>query len=101
MSPVSHYGPATGTAFSDRSSYTTVPPPPRKAGILPDSELLSGDDIRSGGVITLFNTEPLLNHKYVAFYLGEGGCPHKKCNFCLNSLREAPSFDPRDLAQAL
>ena len=78
-----------------------MPPPPPKASILPDSELLSDDDIRSGGVIELFKTEPLLNRKCVAFYLREGGCPHEKCNFCLNSLREAPSTDPRDIAQAL
>ena len=78
-----------------------MPLPPRKAGILPDSELLSGDDIRSGGVITLVKTEPMLNRKCVAFYLRDSGCPHEKYNFYLNSLREAPSTDPRDLAQAL
>ena len=79
----------------------TLPPPPRKAGVLPDSELLSCDGIRNGGVITLFKTEPLLNRKCVAFFLREGGCPHKVCNFCLNSLREAPNIDPGDVAQAL
>ena len=79
----------------------TLPPPPRMAGVLPDSELLSSDDIRNGGVIALFKTEPLLNRKCVAFYLRKDGCPHRVCNFCLQSLREAPSLDPSDLAQAL
>ena len=83
------------------AGHGTLPPPPRKAGVLPDSELLSGDGTRSGGVITLFKTGPILNRKCVAFYLRDSGCPHEKCNFCLHSLREAPSTDPRDLAQAL
>ena len=49
---------ARGSAGSN-----ALPPPPRKAGNLPDSEQLSGDDIRSGGVITLFKMEPMLNRK--------------------------------------
>ena len=106
MASASQYGPPSGDRGLSREArgsagYDTLPPPPRKAGILPDSELLSGDDIRQGGVITLFNTEPILNRKCVAYYLREGGCPHEKCNFCLHSLREAPSTDPRDVAQAL
>ena len=62
---------------------------------------MSGEDIRQNGVITLFKSEPLLNRKCVAFYLREDGCPHRVCSFCLHSLREAPSLDPNDVAQAL
>ena len=103
MAPTSQYGPAAGPLPTGYNStgYNSLPPPPRKAGVLPDSELLSGEGIRNGGVISLFRTEPLLNRKCVAFYLREDGCPHEKCNFCLTSLREPPSLDPRDLAQAL
>ena len=103
MAPASHYGPATSAERGDhaRSSYNTFPPPPRKAGVLPEPELLSSGSIRSGGVIALFNTEPILNRKCVAFYLREDGFPHKVCSFCLHSLREAPSTDPGDIAQAL
>ena len=103
MAPVSLYGPAAalGAARAESANSGPLPPPPRKAGILPDSELLSPDDIRGGGIITLFKAEPLLNRKCVAFYLREGGCPHDKCGFCSTSLRAAPSIDPRDLAQAL
>ena len=97
MASASKYGPPKGIGTSADS----LPPPPRKAGILPDAELISGEDIRQNGVITLFKSEPLLNRKCVALYLQEDGCPHKVCHFCLNSLREAPSIDPRDLAQAL
>ena len=104
LASASHYGPS---AVEDRGrasrgqGYNTLPPPPRKAGVLPDSELLSSDDIRSGGVIALFKTEPLLNRKCVAFYLREDGCSHAVCSSCLHSLREAPSLDPSDVAQAL
>jgi len=107
MASASQYGTATegsrylGAARSESADSGALPPPPRKAGILPASELLSSDDIRGGGVITLFKSEPLLNRKCVAFYLREGGCPHVVCGFCLASLRAAPNSDPRDLAQAL
>ena len=61
-----------GLSRDERSqAHISMPPPPRKAGILPDSELLSGDDIRNGGVLALFKTEPILNRKCVAFYLRE------------------------------
>ena len=79
----------------------TLPPPPRKAGVLPDSELVTGDDIRNGGLIGLFKTEPILNRKCVAFYLRDNGCTHHQCNYCLTSLKDAPNVDPRDVAQAL
>ena len=76
MAPTSQFGPGTSPATAgsrptgyNSTGYGSLPPPPRKAGVLPDSELLSGDDIRSGGVIALFKTEPLLNRKCVAFYL--------------------------------
>ena len=80
LSPASHYNPASAEERGGhaKSSFSTLPPPPRKAGVLPDSELLSGDAIRSGGAIALFKTEPILNRKCVAFYLREGGCPHEK-----------------------
>ena len=104
MAPTGQYG--TGVVGNSReargsASYGTLPPPPRKADILPAAELLSSDDIRQGNVITLFKAEPILNRKCVAFYLRQDGCPHKECNFCLNSLNTAQSSDPRDLAQAL
>ena len=107
MASTSQYGPSSGDgtpgahAGSGPSNYKSLPPPPRKAGILPDSELMSSDEIRQNGVITLFKSEPLLNRKCVALYLREDGCPHNVCHFCLNSLRDAPSIDQRDLAQAL
>ena len=97
MASASKYGPPKGGEHSPGP----LPLPPRKAGILPDAELMSGEAIRLNGVITLFKSEPLLNRKCVAFYLREDGCPHNVCMFCLNSLREAPSIDQRDLAQAL
>ena len=105
MAPADRYGPGMSQATRDGlkggMSMDTLPPPPRKASVLPDSELISGDDIRDGGIITLFRTEPLLNRKCAAYYLREGGCQNKVCGFCLNSLREAPSVDPSDVAQAL
>ena len=77
LSPASHYGPATteerGRAARGQSN-VTLPPPPRKAGVLPDSELLSGEAIRGGGLIGLFRTEPIRNRKCVAFYLRDDGC---------------------------
>ena len=85
----------------DGQDYGTWPPPPRKGGILADSELLSGDAIKSLSAVSLFKTEPMLNRKCVALYVRHGGRPYAKCSFRLNSLREAPNTDPRDLAQAL
>ena len=107
MSSANHYGPATGAgrmadlASKTRSDYGALPPPPRKAGLLADSELLSGDDIRSMGVVTLFKTEPMLKGKCTALYVREAGCTWGKCNYCATSLREAASTDQRDLAQAI
>ena len=79
MSSANQYGPAGNNRAADlasraRSDYGALPPPPRKAGLLADSELLSGDDIRSTGVVTLFKTEPILKGKCTALYVRETGC---------------------------
>ena len=112
MSPAGQYGPAsqrdaagnrTTAEWSDRtrSAFVALPPGPRKAGVLPESELLTGDEIRAGDVVTLFKTEPMLKGKCTAFYVRDTGCIWDKCNYCTASLRDAASTDPRDLAQAL
>ena len=107
MSPVGHYGPASQREATpnhgnrSRTELGALPPGPRKAGVLPDSELLSGDEIRAGDVVTLFKTEPMLKGKCTAFYVRDTGCSWDKCGYCTASLRDAASTDPGDLAQAL
>ena len=111
MSPAGRYGPASqreaaGSRTAEwldrtRSAIDALPPGPRKAGVLPESELLTGDEIRAGDVVTLFKTEPMLKGKCTAFYVRDTGCIWDKCNYCTASLRDAASTDPRDLAQAL
>ena len=105
MSPATRTGSAARTnrtaeyAGRDRSEFHALPPPPRKAGILEDAELLSGEAIKALGVVALFRSEePML--KCIAFYVRDTGCTWDKCNY-YTSLREAPSTDPRDPAQAL
>ena len=90
-----------GFARGRDSALSVLPPPPRKAGILADSELLSGDDIRSMGVVTLFKTEPMLKGKCTALYVRETGCTWDNCNYCVAPMRDAASTDQRDLAQAV
>ena len=51
--------------------------------------------------MTLFKSEPMLKGKCTAFYVRDTGCSWDKCNYCLTSLRDAASTDPRDLAQAV
>ena len=65
-----------------RSEFGALPPPPRKAGVLADAELLSGDTIRSLGVVAPFKSEPMLKGKCTAFYVRDTGCTWDKCNYC-------------------
>ena len=76
-------GGRTSVDFADRarSDFGALPPPPRKAGLLADSELLSGDAIRALGVVTLFKTEPMLKGKCTALYVRDTGCTWDKCNY--------------------
>ena len=95
-------GSRTPADYGDRSraEFGALPPPPRKAGLLPDSELISGDEIRAANVVALFKTEPMLKGRCTALYVRDTGCIWDKCNYCVASLRDAASTDPRDLAQA-
>ena len=103
MAPTARSGPPTAEerGRDSRFGHEVLPPPPRKAGLLADSELLSGDEIRAAGVVTLFRTEPMLKGKCTAFYVRDTGCIWDKCNYCAASLRDEASTDPRDLAQAV
>ena len=107
MSPASRTSSAAGAdsraeyADRSRSEISALLPPPRKAGILQDPELISNGIVKSLSVVSLFRTEPLLKGKCCAYCVREDGCPWDMYNYCVNALREAPSIDPRDLAQAL
>ena len=76
-------------------------PPPRKANIFNDDELLSGAEIKERGVVQLFRDEPLLHGQCAALLLRDNGCDYPACPFCKRTLDELDSLDVRDLEAAL
>ena len=46
-----------------RESVRSLPPPPRFGNVLPQNELVSGDEVKAQGLMPMFKAEPLLNGK--------------------------------------
>ena len=78
-----------------------LPPVPRYAEILPAHDLISGADIKSSGVVSLFKTEPLLAGKCAALLMKDEGCTFPNCAYCKIALEDLPKVDTCDLLSAL
>ena len=76
-----------------RESVRSLPPPPWFGNVLPQNELMSGDEIKAQGLMPMFKAEPLLNGKCLGLYLRRGGYTYGNCGFCMKSMRDAPNFD--------
>ena len=85
----------------ERESVRTLPPPPRFGNVLPQNELMSGDEVKAQGLMPMFKSEPLFTGKYLVLYLRRGGCTYGNCGFCKKSIRDAPNTDPGDLERLL
>lgn len=87
--------------YSREHKETVLPPAPRFGNILPRHELISGPEVKSLGVVGLFQSEPILAGKCAALLVREDGCDFRGCKFCRRTLEELPSLDASDITAAL
>ena len=90
-----------GSANRPGSTDVDLPAAPRKAGILPPTELLSTLEIRERDITPVFASDQTLNGKCINFYLNAVGCDRPNCIFCKRSLLAMQSTDPSDVSAAL